>query len=110
MDIALLNVRITVQKNSVVVDAIGNHKNVWADWYSCAATISGESPNESTDAGVIVDDSKLDFTIRWCKNAAEINSTKYRVVYNSDTYNILGVDHMSNKRKAVKLKCQKASR
>lgn len=110
MDIALLNVKITVQKNSVVVDSIGNHKNVWTDWYTCAATISGESPNESTDAGMIVDDSKIDFTIRWCKNAAEINSTKYRVVYGNDTYNILGIDHMNNKRKSVKLKCQKADR
>ena len=27
MDIALLNVKITVQKNETVVDAIGNHKN-----------------------------------------------------------------------------------
>ncbi len=34
MDIALLNVRITVQKNEVVVDEIGNHKNTWTDWYS----------------------------------------------------------------------------
>ena len=29
MDIALLNVKITVQKNETVVDAIGNHKNTW---------------------------------------------------------------------------------
>ena len=31
MDIALLNVKITVQKNETVVDAIGNHKNTWTD-------------------------------------------------------------------------------
>lgn len=110
MDIALLNVRITVQKNTVTVDSIGNHLNVWTDWYSCAATISGESPSESTDAGTIVDDSKIDFSIRWCRNAAGITSTGYRVVYNGETYNILGIDHMNNKRKSVKLKCQKASR
>ena len=29
MDIALLNVKITVQKNETVVDAIGNHKNAY---------------------------------------------------------------------------------
>lgn len=110
MEIALLNAKITIQKNTVVVDAIGNHKNTWTDWYTCAATISGESPSENTDAGVIVDDSKLDFTIRWCKNAAEINSTQYRVLYNGLLYNILGIDHRNNKRKAVKLKCQKVSR
>ncbi len=32
MNVALLDVRISVQKNTVVVDAIGNHKNEWSDW------------------------------------------------------------------------------
>ena len=110
MNVALLNVRITVQKNEVVVDNIGNHKNTWADWYSCYATVSSESPNEDTDAGMIVDNSKMDFTIRWCRNAAEITADKYRVVYNSSTYNILGIDHMNFKKKSIKLKCQKVRR
>lgn len=34
MDITLLNVKITVQKNTVTVDNIGNHKNEWTDYYS----------------------------------------------------------------------------
>lgn len=110
MDITLLNVRITVQKNEVVTDSIGNHKNVWSDWYSCYATISGETPNEDTDAGMIVDNSKMDFTIRWCRNAAEITADKYRVTYNGSIYNILGIDHMNFKKKSIKLKCQKVRR
>lgn len=107
MNVALLNVRITVQKNEVVIDSIGNHKNTWTDWYSCYATVSSESPNEDIDAGMIVDNSKMDFTIRWCRNAAEITADKYRVVYNGSTYNILGIDHMNFKKKSIKLKCQK---
>lgn len=110
MDIALLNVRITVQKNEVVTDSIGNHKNVWSDWYPCYATVSGESPNEDTDAGMIVDNSKMDFMIRWCKNAAEITADKYRVVYADSIYNILGIDHMNFRKKSIKLKCQKVRR
>ena len=86
MKIELLNVRIQIQKNSVVVDKYGNHKNEWAPYYSCSATVSSESPKEETDAGLIVDDSKI------------------------EPYDILGVDHMNYKRKAVKLLCQKASR
>ena len=46
MDIALLNVRITVQKNETVVDAIGNHKNNWTDYHTCFATVSGEGGSE----------------------------------------------------------------
>ncbi len=110
MDIALLNVRITVQKNEVVVDDIGNHKNIWTDWYSCYATVSNESPSEDTAAGVVVDDSKMDFTVRWCRNISEITADKYRVLYAGSIYNILGIDHMNFKKKSVKLKCQKVRR
>lgn len=46
MDIALLNVKITVQKNETVVDAIGNHKNTWTDYHTCFATVSGEGGSE----------------------------------------------------------------
>ena len=67
-------------------------------------------PKEETSAGLVVDDSKVDFTIRHCKAAADVTSTGYRVVFRGSTYNILGVDHMGYKRRAVKLLCQKASR
>ena len=97
MDIALLNVRITVQKNTAAVDKIGNHKNEWVDYYSCHATVSGESPSENTDAGTVVDNSKID-------------STGCRVLYDGEIYNILGIDHKNFKKKSVRLKCQKVRR
>lgn len=50
MEVALLNVRITFQKNEVVTDVIGNHKNRWTDYYSCHATVSGESGSEKSVA------------------------------------------------------------
>ena len=110
MDIALLNVRIMFQKNETVSDAVGNHKNVWADYYSCHATASGESPKEDTAAGVVVDKGKTDFTVRWCKAVSAADSTGYRVVYGGEIYNILGIDHMNFKKKSVKFRCQKAGR
>lgn len=33
MDIALLNQKITIQKNTVVVDDIGNHISKWDDCF-----------------------------------------------------------------------------
>ena len=110
MDITLLNVKIVIQKNSVVVDRIGNHKNEWTDYYSCYATVSGESPSENTDAGTVVDNSKIDFTIRYCKSVSAVDSTDYRVMYGSEVYNILGIDHKNFKKRSVKLKCQKVRR
>lgn len=46
MEISLLNVKVTFQKNSVVADDIGNRRNVWEDYYTCHATVSGESGQE----------------------------------------------------------------
>ncbi len=110
MDIALLNVRIDIQKSTVTVDSIGNHIASWEDVYSCHATVSNESPSEDTAAGTVVDNTKMDFTVRWCKKVSEITADKFRVVYAGEIYNILGIDHMNFKKKSVKLKCQKARR
>lgn len=110
MDIALLNVSITFQKNAVMVDTIGNHKNEWADFYSCHATVSGEGGKEASAAGMIVDDSDISFTVRYCRTVSEINNTEYRVLFDGEVFNILTVDHMNFKRKSVKFKCRKVRR
>lgn len=110
MKIELLNVRIFITKNDVVVDAIGNHKNTWSEYYTCYATVSGEAGKEQTDAGMVVDDSKIDFTIRWCRLADAITSTGYRVQFNGELYDITAVNHQNYKRKCIKLSCQKVRR
>lgn len=110
MKIGLLNTRIVICKNAVITDSIGNHKNVWSEYYTCYATVSGEAGKEQTDAGMVVDDSKIDFTIRWCRLADAITSTGYRVRFNGELYDILAVNHMNYKRKSIKLSCQKVRR
>lgn len=110
MDVALLNVKIVFQKNEVVVDAIGNHKNQWVDYYSCHATVSGEGGSEKAVAGLIVEDSDLSFTVRYCRKAAEVTTDGYRVVFGDALYNIVSIDHMNYKKKALKFKCEKVRR
>ena len=91
MDIALMNVRITFQKNEVVTDKIGNHKNAWSDFYSCYATVSGEGGSEKAVAGLVVEDSDISFT----------------VLFDGAVYNIVSIDHMNFKKKCLKFKCEK---
>lgn len=110
MEIALLNVRITFQKNSVTVDAIGNHKNEWKDFYSCYATVSGEGGSEKAVAGLVVEDSDLSFTVRYCKKAAGITADGFRVLFDGNIYNIVSIDHLNYKKKALKFKCEKVRR
>lgn len=107
MDIALLNVKIIIQKNETVVDAIGNHKNTWTDFRTCFATVSGEGGSEKSVAGLVVEDSDISFTVRYCKALADFDTTKARIVFDGSVYNIVSVDHMNFKKKCLKFKCEK---
>ena len=103
MDIALLNRRITIQRNTPYSDAIGNHLLRWEDYYTCACTVSGESGQEDESA-----DTNASFTLRWCDAASAVTNTGFRVVFDGMVYDILAVDHMNYKRKSIKLRCRKA--
>lgn len=110
MDIALMNVRILFQKNVVKTDKIGNHTNAWEDYYSCYATVSGEGGTEKTVAGLVVDDSDISFSVRYCGLVSKVDSSGYRIIFNDAIYNILSIDYMNYKRKSVKFKCQRVRR
>lgn len=110
MDIELLNVRIAILRHEVLVDGIGNHTTEWRPYYDCYATVSGEAGKEKTEAGLVVDDSQIDFTIRWCRKSAAVTSTEFRVQFQGCLYDILAVDHRNFKRKAIKLTCRKVRR
>lgn len=94
----------------MVTDSIGNRTDVWTNWYTCRATLSGESGSEENVAGQTVDGTSCAFTVRYCSNVKYVNSEEYRVIYNGEIYNITGVDHLNNRRKAIKLRCSKAGR
>lgn len=110
MNVALMNLRITFQKNTVVTDAISNHKNAWEDYYSCYATISSESGSETETAGQTVPQANGAFTVRYCKETAAVTSDGYRILYGDEIYNITNIDHQNNKRKSLKFWVQKVRR
>ncbi len=109
MDIALLNTKILLQRNAVVVDAIGNHTNDWEDYYACHATVGGEGGSEKAAAGQTVEDVDITFTIRYCQKAAAVTADGFRVLFRGEVYNIVAVDHMNFKKKALKFKCHRGS-
>ena len=110
MDIAAMNVRVSFQENRIVTDKIGNHKNVWGDCYSCFATISGENGTEQAVVGETVENTDMNVTVRWCRETAAMSSTRNRIVFNGEIYDILGIDHLSFHRRGIKFKCRKARR
>ena len=110
MEVALLNVKVTFQKNSVIADDIGNRRNVWEDYYTCHATVSGEGGQEKAAAGLTVAESDIAFTVRFCKQAAEVTADGFRIRFDGEVYNIVSVDHMNYRKKALKVRCEKARR
>ncbi|MFV0363815.1 MAG: phage head closure protein [Suipraeoptans sp.] len=107
MEVALLNIRIQFQKNTIVVDEIGNRKSEWATFYSCYATVSGEGGSEKSAAGLIAEDSDLSFTVRYCNLLSGITTTECRILFQGDVYDVVGIDHFSYKKKILKFRCKK---
>ena len=113
MEVALLNERVMFQRNEAVVDGVGNHVNAWTDYYTCSATIGGEglaSSGERQEAGMTVEDVSMTVTVRYCRKAVDIMSTGYRILFRGEVYDIVDVDHMNFKKKAVKFICRKVRR
>lgn len=102
MDIAGLNVRITFQRNSTVIDDIGNHKSIWEDVFTCWATASNQTGNEENDAGQTLEEDKMDFTVRYSSETAAVTSKGYRIILNDRIYNIDHVDDMGFHKRSLK--------
>ncbi len=105
MDISALNSRITIQKSTSVSDEVGNYTLQWEEYFSCFATISGESGGEN-EKGDVTQKESISFTVRYCKKAVDVNATEYRISFNNKTYNIKYVDFMGFKKKSIKFKAE----
>ena len=113
MDVAALRSKVTFQKNETVTDKYGNHKNAWTDYYTCFATIGGEglaSSKEDEVAGITVEDYSMTVSVRYCRKAAAIDSTHFRVMFMGEIYNIVNIDHMNFRKKSLKFTCRKERR
>lgn len=104
MDITALNVRITVQKNTLKTDSIGNHILDWEDYFSCYATVSGGTGGEKEGAGTVNETGTVNFTVRWCSELAEVEPTRYRILLRNKIYDIEYVDPMGFKKNSLKFK------
>ncbi|MBQ2617571.1 MAG: phage head closure protein [Synergistaceae bacterium] len=104
MNIAAMNVRIMFQKHYTETDEIGNHINSWKNCYACWATVKSSSrvSQETEEAAQTIEQSKVEFTVRYCVKTAEINSTEYRIIFDGRIYDIDSVDIMAFRRKSLK--------
>ncbi len=107
MNFSRLNVRISILKNEITVDEIGNRKSKWSDYFSCWASVSNEGNQKSETAGLIIDHQTADFTVRCCNKVKAVNNLEYKIKFKDELYEILSVDHYGYKGEMIKIRCQK---
>lgn len=109
MKISLLNERITFERNAVVVDKVGNHKNTWTEYFTCYAYAGSSSykQKESEEAGVIHSEDALVFSVRWCSELSDLTTTNYRIRFRGEVYNIQSIDRMNYQKKSLKITAKK---
>ncbi len=105
MNISSMDVRITFQRSTAVVDKYGNHRNEWTDHFVCWSTASVTSGKES-DGTVIVPEENTNFTVRYCRELEDIDPTKYRIICRGKIYNIYSVNPMGFHKKSLKFSCR----
>lgn len=110
MEIAAMRVKIMFQRQEAVADGIGNHTNRWEDYFACRATVGGEGGTEKAVAGTTVEDADISFTVRFCRTAEAVASSGFRIVFREELYDILAIDHLNYKKKALKFRCRKVRR
>lgn len=104
--IARFNERITIQKNTVVTDRIGNHTNAWADWFSCFAYASTYQYDKEEAAATTRQEQTINFEVRYCTELKDLDSTHYRVSFHGQPYDIESVDMMNYQRKTIRIVCK----
>ena len=110
MDIAAMNVRVAFQKNETVTDKYGNHKNAWTDYFTCYATIGGETGQEQAVVGETVENTNMNVTVRYCTETAAVISTKYRILFGGGSHWIIAMKHRKYKKKRWSIKSMKGGK
>ena len=102
--------RIVIQKNRMRKDKDGNQRNEWEDYFTCWAYANNLSGKEYWEAAQVNQEESLFFLVRYCKELKDLDSTKYRILFRGDTYNITLVDFMQFQNKVIKLRAERVKR
>lgn len=106
MKVTGFRVRIMLQKNETVTDRLGNHSSAWTDYFSCWASATDQTGDESEEASQTREEDRMDFTVRYCSETAEVTSKGYRILLNGRIYNITHVDDMGFRKRSRKFRAK----
>lgn len=102
--------RIVIQQNRMAMDQDGNQRNEWTDYFTCWAYANNLSGKEYWEAAQVNQQESLFFLVRYSSELKELDSTKYRILFRGDIYNITLVDFVQFQNKVIKLRAEKVKR
>ena len=102
--------RITIQKSSPGNDKAGNHVLVWEDYFFCSAFVNSLSGKEYWEAAQINAQKDMYFIIRYCSEAADMDTEHYRILFRGQVYNISFIDNVRYQNRTLKLRASLAKR
>lgn len=102
--------RIVIQQNQMVKDKNGNQRNEWTDYFTCWAYANNLSGKEYWEAAQVNRESSLFFIVRYCAKLKDLDSTRYRILFRGEVYDITFVDFMQYQNKTVKLRAENVKR
>lgn len=110
MKIGNLNSKITILKNEVLKDRVGNHTNRWTDYFFCSAYIHHEKGDDVFAAGTTNDHSDMNVTVRHCSETKCVKKGEYRLRFEGELYEIEAIDHHGFRNKTLTFVCKKVKR
>ena len=96
--------KITIQKSVAGNDKAGNHILSWEDYYTCHAYVNNLSGSEYWEAAQLNAEKEIFFLIRYCSEAAVIDTEHFRIVFRGQVYNITFIDNVKYQNKTLKLR------
>ena len=96
--------RIIIQKSVAGNDRAGNHGLAWQDYYPCHAYVNNLSGKEYWEAAQLNAEKEIFFLIRYCSEAAVIDTEHFRIIFREQIYNITFIDNVKYQNKTIKLR------
>lgn len=57
-----------------------------------------------------MEDADISFTVRFCRAAESVSSSGFSIVFREELYDILAIDHLNYKKRALEFRCRKVRR
>lgn len=110
INISKMDKRITVQKRTVTIEK-GIKKEIWNDYYPCWSELLDLIGQEKYSTYNVKLENSIKFKCRMCSALKVLigNTKDYRVIWKSETYNLIFVDSINGSKTEVILQVQKVS-